>query len=366
MKILLTSPYRLLPANSGGAVRTISIAKTLAQMGHEIHVLGATHEPADDVLNGIKFHGFKPAGTRGHFLNPDFRQTFKRLLKEGIDLVLVGFPFQSWMVVPLARKYGVPLIYDAHNIESDRFRRMNRPLVAALVRMTERSICKAAKLVLTVSEDDKALLKEMYDKDSVLLPNGVDTDSMTPGVPASRLLEHYRLAAGQYVLFFGGYDYPPNQEAARFLLNVVWPAVMQSVPDMKLALVGRQPQPWMRGRNVVVTGAVDDLANLIRGARVVLAPLFSGGGTRLKIIEALSYGKVILATPFGAMGIAKTDSPSLCLTNPDHFAQKLIELIKEDRVDLCGNQAARQLAEHFDWRVLVSAVMPDLLKATGH
>ena len=366
MKILFTSPYSLLPMNSGGAVRTLNIGKAMARLGHEVHVLGAGPVNTDHVLQHIQVHEFAAAGRFGHFSNRDFRHILEQLLADEMDLVVVGFPFQAWMVLPLARRYQVPVIYDAHNVEADRFKRMRRPLVAWAVRLAERRLCNEAAGVFTVSEEDGALLKLVHGSDSMVLANGVDTQAMAPGRPEVKVLERYGLTTGDYALFFGAYDYSPNQEAARFLLNDVWPAVRRVLPEPKLALVGRCPKSWMRGENVVVTGAVDDLVSLIRGARVVLAPLFSGGGTRLKIVEALSCGKTLLATPFGSRGIFDRDSEALHLASAEQFAVRLIELLQQVAADPCGNKAARQLAKSYDWQLQVESVMPRLLEIVAN
>lgn len=287
-------------------------------------------------------------------------------MQQQFDFIIAGFPFQAAMITPLARARETALIYDAHNVEADRFRKMRRPLIAKVVGVAERLICNSANLVLTVSENDQTLLNREYETTSAIVANGVDTGAFSPGTAASQTLKTLRLREGDYLLFFGGYDYPPNVEAARFLLENVWPTTTKALPALKLVLAGRCPHKWMHGHhNVVVTGAVDDLQSLIRGARIILAPLFSGGGTRLKIIEALACGKNVLSTPFGALGITDNDSPALRLSKPSAFTDTLISMIKDTADDnLCGNTQARELANRFDWTHVIAQSWPTMVAAS--
>lgn len=363
MKILLTSPYPVLPANSGGAVRTVNIAQALASLGHQVHLLSASQIMNDESYPDIHFHAFRDTGTVGHFFNRDFSKKLDALLNQGFDLLIAGFPYQAWMLVPAAKRHRIPLVYDAHNVEADRFRKMGRPLVATLIRLAERRLSRAANMVLTVSEQDRELMQMVHGVDSLLLANGVNTRSMRPlgdnASPETPL-------DSPYVLFFGGFDYPPNIEAARFLLEEVWPEAREAIPTIKLALVGRHPHDWMQGHEgVIVTGGVDDIVSVIQHAKVVVAPLFSGGGTRLKIVEALACGKDILATPFGAMGIADKDSPALHLAEPKQFARRLVELVKENDELSPINSLARELAGRYDWQTLVQKAEQQLLSLTS-
>lgn len=359
MKVLLTSPYPVLPANSGGAVRTLNVARALAGLGHEVHLLSASQVTSDAQYPEIRFHAYRDAGTIDHFFNRDFGRRLDELLGQSFDLLIAGFPYQAWMLAPRAKRHRVPLVYDAHNVEADRFRKMGRPLVATLVRLAERKLCRAADLVLTVSEQDRELMLEVHGVDSLVLANGVDTRNMQPLQDAASSRAPLNTP---YVLFFGGYDYPPNIEAARFLLDTVWPEAHKEIPDTTLALVGRHPHDWMEGHEgVVVTGGVDDIVQVIQHAKVVVAPLFSGGGTRLKIVEALACGKDILATPFGAMGIADEDSPALHLASPELFAKRLVKLVNQSDEVSPFNPLARELAARYDWQTLVQAAEQDIV-----
>ncbi len=358
MRILLTTPYRLLPTNTGGAVRTMRIAIALQQLGNDVHILCAEPGTPQPATSAVSFHTFKYRGSVGHFFNSDFRRRLCSVLKQPFDLVISAFPFQSWMLAKPIGERQLPVIYDAHNVETDRFRRMRKPLVASLIMLAERRMCRLASQVITVSEDDRQLMEHIHNTPSIVMANGVDLALMSPGQTNPETLKAFDLQAGNYAIFFGGYDYPPNVEAARFLIERVWPQVSRTLPSFKLALVGRLPPAWTRGHNnVVVTDVVDDLTGLVRGARLALAPLFSGGGTRLKILEALACGKDVLATPFGAKGIAHTDTPALRLSPPETYADDLVAIAETPVDDLCGNHGARKLAEAFDWRNLVTAAL---------
>ena len=274
--------------------------------------------------------------------------------REPPDLIIASFPYSSGMLVGPARRLGIPLVYDAHNAEADRFRHQGR-LIAAAVQRSEAWMCRHASGVLAVSPDDRALLRQAYAIDPLLLPNGVNTGQFQPGAADPGLLERYRLTRCKRVLFFGALDYPPNAEALRFLIDQ-WPRVRQREPRARLLVVGRRPPSWLKACNgVIVTGPVDDIAAHIRLADVVAAPITSGGGTRLKIIEALACGRQVLATPFAALGIRAPRLAALRLSELDRYQETLLTLLASPARH-SGDRTAAAFASAFDWTRLVTAI----------
>ena len=189
-----------------------------------------------------------------------------------------------------------------------------------------------------------------------VIENGVDLEKFTPADIDGRLSEKYELDGKKVVLYFGAYDYPPNREAAEYLVNEVWPEVIKSDPTARLMIVGRNPPSVLTGKEgVIVTGSVEDIVAHIRLADIVAVPLTSGGGTRLKIIEALGVGKTVVSTPFGAAGLTTSESRALILVEKEHFRDRLIGLLSDvsglDRTD-----DARKLAKNYDWSTLVQNI----------
>jgi glycosyltransferase involved in cell wall biosynthesis len=356
VRLLLTSPYAVWPADSGPAARTLGIARALAEMGHDVTVLAARGPSTTAPAGAVALRGYAAHGRLGHFFNVDFRRTWRRELAERRpDLVVSSYPYQAFMLAGPAARADVPVVYDAQNVEAHRFRSLGRPLGAQAVRAAEAFLCARARAVLAVSVEDQELLERYYGCPSLLLPNGVDVTRFQPGAPERRLIEAYGLENRRVALFFGWLDYPPNRDALRYLVREAWPSVRARLLGAVLLVVGRHPPDWARGaEGVVVTGAVEDIAAHIRLAHVVAVPLDAGGGMRLKVVEALACGQTVLSTRFGATGLP-ADGEGLILAERDEFAARLAQLLRDTSTP-GANAAARRLATGFEWRRLVARV----------
>ena len=151
----------------------------------------------------------------------------------------------------------------------------------------------------------------------------------------------------------GAMDWLPNLESIRWLLDDIWPVVHSRVPQAKLYLAGRKmPEQLMKARieGVSVIGEVPDAMYFIGSKKINIVPLLSGSGIRVKIIEAMSVGKVVVTTTVGAQGIDYTDGENILIANtPDEFAEQIGRCLSDD--DFCrrvGEAAARLVAEQYD------------------
>lgn len=357
MRLLLSSPYPLWPESSGGTRRTLGLARALASLGHHITLLGCGSVPPEDALGkSIRGLAYPDRGRFGHFLNRGFVECLDRQLEIGHDLVIAGFPYQALGLVKTCAKHQIPLIYDAHNLEAERFASTSHRLVALLVGLAERHLVRHAQSVLAVSALDQKAFLARYQRQPILLSNGVDCDDFTPGPADPSLLEELGLGKNRVALFFGSFDYRPNIEALDHLLSLEWPIETAGQPATHLLVVGRQPPTHVHNRpGVVVTGEVGDVVPYLRLANLVLAPLISGGGTRLKIIEALACAQQVLATPFGAMGLASEEIPGLHLIDSSAFSRRLRELLHTP-LPPGSNEAGRHWALGKSWNKTVATI----------
>jgi len=356
LKILATTPHPAWPMDAGPAVRTVSIARALARRGHEVTILSPRPAAPPPASVPVRFEWYAAHGAVGHFTNRDFRRAYRRLLAEKPALVLSSYPYQAFMLVGPAARSAAPLVYDAQNVEVERFRALGRPLRARVVGHAESFLCSRARSVLAVSAEDQALLERHYGCRSLLLPNGVNVERFAPGPADPALVARYGLGGRRVVLFFGALGYPPNRDALHLLAREIWPAMRGRWPDASLLVVGGDPPSWARGLpGVVVAGRVDDIVAHIRLAHVVVAPLRAGGGMRLKIVEALACGQTVLATALGAAGFPPASDGGLILAERDVFAERLAALL-QGPPPRGGSDAARRLALRFDWDALVAAV----------
>ena len=144
--------------------------------------------------------------------------------------------------------------------------------------------------------------------------------------------------------FIGSLDFRPNQEAAVWILDELWPLVTKQVPDAQLAIAGSNAPEWLRPR---VLGEVPDAQEFMSSMRVMIAPLFAGGGMRIKVLEAMALGKPVVATPLGAGGI---DAENVVIANDaPSFAAAVARLLRdEEAARRLGEAAREEVARKYD------------------
>jgi glycosyltransferase involved in cell wall biosynthesis len=190
-----------------------------------------------------------------------------------------------------------------------------------------------------------------------VVPNGVDLERFVPvgGRP--------KAAA---VLFTGSLDYPPNAEGILWFATEVLPRLRARQPEVRLTIVGRNPPRRVRALaadpTVEVTGRVDDLKPYHEAAAVAVAPLRSGSGTKLKVLEALAVGRPLVATAVAAEGIAVVDGVHLLVRDdPDEFARAVAELLEDPARGAALAAAGRRLVvERYDWDALADRMHDSL------
>jgi glycosyltransferase involved in cell wall biosynthesis len=180
----------------------------------------------------------------------------------------------------------------------------------------------------------------------VAIPTGVD-----PG--------YFKPLGGREVperlVFTGSMDWFPNEDAIQFFLDAILPRVRRDVPGVTLSVVGRNPSAPLRAAaaraGVIVTGTVDDVRPFVDEAALYIVPLRAGGGTRLKIFEALAMGKAVVSTSVGAEGLAVTPGRDIAIADhPDEFARSVIELLRDPARRAALGRAGRLLVQRrYSW-----------------
>ncbi|MGH2876253.1 MAG: glycosyltransferase, partial [Solirubrobacteraceae bacterium] len=182
---------------------------------------------------------------------------------------------------------------------------------------------------------------------TAVVPNGVDVANFSPSDAPTE---------PRTLVFNGILDYRPNLDAAHHLVEEIWPRVRARCPDSRLTIVGRAETADLRRlrvRGVTITGEVPDVRPYLERAAVIAVPIRMGGGTRLKVVEALAMGKATVSTSLGCEGIEITDGKHLLVAdNAEMFAARVTELFDDPVRRHALGTAGRRLAEEaYTWDV---------------
>jgi sugar transferase (PEP-CTERM/EpsH1 system associated) len=303
--------------------------------------------------------------------SPTMHLRLARLLDENRYSVIQVEGIEMAPYLPGSRGPSCPrLVFDDHNAEyvlqqraffTD-VRRPRRWVAAAysLVQWQklaryERRICRAVDRVVAVSEADRmALLRLAPGLDIKVVPNGVDLAFNRPGiVPAAADMGPHAL------VFTGKMDYRPNVDAVVWFADAVLPQILAQMPDARFYVVGQQPHARVKALAdrpaITVTGRVPDVRPYIAGAGVYVVPLRIGGGTRLKVLEAMALGQAIVSTRLGCDGFAFEDGREVCFAEePTIFAHTVLTLLRDrQRAAVLGQTARAYVEANFDWDAIV-------------
>jgi glycosyltransferase involved in cell wall biosynthesis len=275
--------------------------------------------------------------------------------REKIDVIQCEFPFTTFVSFIVKKVTGIPLVYDAHNIESERIGGMENvsKLHVALMRRIEIVSCNIGDSVFVVSENDRARLLSwgIPEYKVTVIPNSVELEEFSLSTDGCRIRERYSLRDKFVVIFHGFLSYPPNREATKILVNLL-PSILEKHDSVRLLLVGKNP-PKISNPNVIVTGFVETIPEYIAAADLAVVPLLSGGGTKIKMLEYMACGKAIVSTIKAAEGLnLKNGTDILMAEHPDsQFIDLVLKLIEDDdlRVEI-GRNALEKVKLFYDWK----------------
>lgn len=272
---------------------------------------------------------------------------------------------------------GLSVYLNHHNVESSMlFRRAELAgnavkkfyfsLEAKRLRAQEKSFGRRVVSNLTCSEEDASDLNRITGKsNSVCVPNGVDCDYFYPNEDVTREPET--------LVFAGGLTWYPNQHAMNFFIDQVWLPLKKEVPGIKMNLVGRNPTSKFQelGRadsNFIVHGFVDDVRDYLWPAQIYVCPIKDGGGTKLKILDALACGCALVADPFACAGIAVEDGKHVVFASTAEQYVEKIKLLIEDpnlRAELQRN-GPELIRKNYSYHAIGKAYAKILSETPGH
>ncbi|MEM9904420.1 MAG: glycosyltransferase family 4 protein [Cyanobacteria bacterium P01_D01_bin.44] len=338
-------------------------------------------------------------------------QQLKDVVQQFRPTLIICAEIWLYRYLPILRSARCPVILDNHNVEGDAKRFQSTQNTLSKIRHIERHWLQHADQVWTCSQTDRDLLEQLYPQTSTslqIIPNGVDPTFYTtlktnrtdptslpatrhplppppsppppspppppppppylPTSPPSLIDRTGKTPASKHLtlLFPGRFSYPPNAEAAALLINHIYPALKQQVPDCQLLLVGIDPTPQMTSAaadpDIVVTGEVDDVRPYLAMASIMVVPLQSGSGTRLKLLEAFAAGCPVVSTPKGAEGLAVQDGQQLYLrSTPAAIVEAVLELWHTpERGQQFAKNAYACLLQHYAWSAVAKPIQAAL------
>lgn len=221
----------------------------------------------------------------------------------------------------------------------------------------ERNICRKAECVIATSDIDAVAFERLAPGARVcIVPNGIHTETYDGNG------SHLELSSAA-LLFTGSMSYRPNVDAVLWFTDRVLGQIRGAIPEARLFIVGQQPHPRLnilRGRSdVEITGYVQDVTPFLHSCAVYVAPLQTGGGTRLKVLQAMAAKCAIVSTAIGAQGLDVTPGrEALIADDADGFAQAVIDLLRDpERRASLGSAAQALVKARYDW----SRITPQLL-----
>ena len=385
MRILWVKADKILPVHSGGNIRSYHILRQLSAR-HELTFFsyygGEPDAPYEEELTR-QFPGASCMCTRkrtrtwlgrgldyllrlpmeapyavSRFKSLAVQSRLKSCFKERrFDVVVCDFLDAA---VNFPGHLAIPTALFQHNVESEIWRRHalteSNPALRLLYRVEfgkmlryEQSMVRKFHHVIAVSEHDRRLMGEWTDPSRIsVVPTGVDLQQYGSAA-SSRVVE-------PLVLFVGAMDWEPNIDAVEYFCHEIWPVIQAQVPAAQFRIVGRNPARRVHrlaSSSVVVTASVPSIVDHLRQAAVVVVPLRVGGGTRLKIYEAMAAGKAVVSTSVGAEGLdVHHDQDILLADDPDAFAGAVTMLLQDVELRRRYEQAAARLAAKYDWAAI--------------
>ncbi|HET58890.1 MAG TPA: glycosyltransferase [Chloroflexi bacterium] len=386
MKILFLSRWFPFPTDNGSKLRIYNLLRGLADR-HEVHLLSFADEPADAEKKELQaicatvrvapWREFRPSNLSAlmGFFHPQPRSlidTYSAEMENAIQQALLGEDFDlvilsQWQMaayrhlvkdVPaLFEEIEVGVLYEQYQ-KAAGLARMRAALTWHKHRRFLDRVLMGETCTVVSEKEQSLLLSLVSEADIHVIPNAVSVQSY----------EHVHEAPEpDTMIFTGSFRYRPNYEAMIWFAGFVLPLIQEQIPHVRLTITGDPAGlPFPAYQGVVQTGFVDNIYPLIARSWVSVVPLLVGGGTRLKILEAMALGTPVVSTSKGAEGLNAQPGKQLLIGNTaEQFARQTIVLLRD--VDLrkrLAVDALRFVKEQYDWEAVLPIFL-DVVESVG-
>lgn len=389
----MLTPYLPFPLLSGGQIRSYNLIKNLSAK-HEITLFALIKDEAEKK--------YLPELLKYCQKVEVFKRTFspwhpKNILRAGFSL----YPFlvtrnlvtgtkeaiekeiqenhydlihaETFYMMPNIPKNPIPVILVEQTIEylgyqsyADKSRMsFLKPLFALdilKIKLWEKHYWESCSFLITMSEDDKQFIKSIAPnvKNIDVVANGVDTRWFNQ--------TSKKLPKDPTILFVGTFKWLPNSEAVDFLVNEVWPLITKKLPNARLLIVGNSPTSkalsyQQKDSSITVTGGIPDIRDAYAKAHVLLAPVFSGKGTRYKILEAMATGTPAIGTKIALEGLDITPGKQAIVANTaQEMADSVYKIVSDPVLQQKLAEAGKKfVAKKYDWKT-ISTKLDDIYR----
>jgi len=398
MNILLLSNKVPFPPKDGGAIATLNLSKGFASLGHMVTIL-AINTPKHhmdinqipvniknmvkiigiDVDTGVKtfqalsnlFFSKLPYHAQ-RFFSKDYESALKQLLKKNKFDVIQLEGLYMGMYIPAIREYSDALLsMRAHNIEYEIWERIalqqktvwKKIYLKILSKRLKRLEIKQIKqydVLVPISQRDATIFKKLeYHKPIHVIPASIDLKDFRCTI---------RGKITPSLFFIGALDWTPNLEGIIWFLKMVWGKICNKYPNLEFYIAGRNAPKWLihkfNSENIVFLGEIDDALEFMKSKAIMIVPLFSGSGIRIKIIEGMALGKIIISTSIGTEGINSTHNKNILIADtPENFIKEIEKILHDQNIfSKIGKNAIEFVKENFD-NLAISSSLIDFYKS---
>jgi glycosyltransferase involved in cell wall biosynthesis len=381
MKILILSTKMPWPAKDGGAIATLNMALGLVRRGVQVtllamntgkHFFPETELPGD-LKEKIKFRSvevdtsIRPLRLLQNFVFSSYPYNAQRFISKpfmaalddclamgDFEIVQLEGPYLSPYVPSIRGRAKIAL--RAHNQEHRIWKLMAEkeahPLkrcylsnLARRITALEKKLLSQIDMLIPISAEDRKGFDQLgHNLPVTVIPTGIDISDYPLNDKEERLL----------LFFIGALDWGPNQEGLDWFFREVWPEIRHQWPGMTLHLAGRNPDYYLKGKNppenVQLEGEVDNAVEFFHRHTVMIVPLLRGSGIRIKILEAMAMGKVVISTSMGAAGLEARNGEHLYLADTAAEYISVLDKLKArpDLLRATGTKARQFVRENFD------------------
>jgi glycosyltransferase involved in cell wall biosynthesis len=384
MKVLQIANKAISPPD-GGTLAILSLTKGYLLNGYDVHLLNMlTHKHSNEKSTQIlKNKNFKITGVKVNtklsilnllinflfsktpyiakrFLSKNFTNELINLIKkDSYDIIQLEGLYCLQYISIIKQYFSGRTIYRPHNLEHQIWERNATDSKSILKKIyfsnlatrlekLETKLLNTYDYIAPISVNDKEQFIALGNTKPILtIPFGIDLESYSNDTKST-------LINSNSICYIGALDWIPNQTGILWFIEKVFPIILEDNPSIKLNIAGRNAPEWLKNKfifpNIIFHGEVDDAHSFLQKNGLMIVPLFSGSGMRVKIIEGMALKKTIIATSIASEGISCTDKENIIITNENiTFAESILQLLKDTSLQKkIGEKAYKFVQNNFD------------------